>query len=408
MSEHRRFLAWFALFLALLGLVPALNYLLLWQAGELIPLRSLVRLQHERNAVYGTGLHDNRREHRIEIIRRRQPEVVALGSSTVIDMRQEYFTLPFACACQAMDSIDDGEVFVDAMLRVAKPKLVLFGLDFWWFTTRRPQLREPLRLDDTVHMTRSKLMRPTDWLRDGTLSGSDYLRLLHGDRQLSAATSHPKLGVMAIKLSLGIRADGSEMSGIRLTSEAFRFYAKARAEIAEAGAFVLRNPGTRYGPDNVLVPERMAALRRVLERLDAAGAKTVLFLPPVAPPLVKAMAASGRHGYLRELDRQLAALGVEYYNFHDPATLGAADLCEFADHHHSGNTMHMRMLRAMAQRAPGSRVAAVTDRRRIAEGIERFPGRTLAAFEPELQRAAEVDYLGAGCRRGAIQPLLRQ
>lgn len=408
MAEHRRFLAWFALFLVLIGLVPGLNYLLVRQAGELIPLAPLVRLQRESHAVYGTGLHDNRREHRLEIIRQRQPEVIALGSSTVLDMRQEYFTVPFACACQAMDSIDDGEVFVDAMLRVAKPKLVLFGLDFWWFTTRRPQFRGPLRADGAVQMTRSKLMRPTDWLRDGTLSFGDYLRLLGGERKLSDATAHPKLGVMAIKWSLGIRADGSEMSGIRLTPEAFRFYAKARAEIADADAFVLRNPGTRYGPDNALVPERMAALRRVLERLGAAGAKTVLFLPPVAPPLVKAMAASGRHGYLRELDRQLAALGVEYYNFHDPATLGAADLCEFADHQHSGNTMHMRMLRAMAQRAPASPVAAVIDRQRIAEGIERFAGRTLAAFESELERTAEVDYLGAGCRRGAIQPLLRQ
>ena len=399
MREHRRFLAWFALFLGLLGLVPALNYALVWQAGELLPLGPLVRLQHETRAIYGTGLHDNRREHRIEIVRQRQPEVIALGSSTALDMRQEYFTRPFACACQAMDSIDDGEVFVEAMLRAARPKVVLFALDFWWFTTRRPQIREPLRTDGAVQMTRRKLQRPTDWLREGTLSFEDYLRLLAGARDLGGATRHPKVGVMAIKRDLGIRADGSEMSGIRLTPAAFDFYAKARAEIGEAPAFVLRNPGTRFGPDNALVPERLAALRRVLDRLEAAGAKTVLLLPPVAPPLVRAMAASARHGYLRQLDRQLVALGVEYYNFQDPATLGAADLCEFADYNHSGNTMHMRMLQAVLQRNPASALAPYVDRARIAAGIRRFAGRTVASFDDEAL-AGEVDYLGAGCRRG--------
>src|SRR5690242_7988548 len=107
MSEHARYLAWLSAVLAVLAVVPALNFAFLAGSGELTPLTEVVDRQQQAGAIYGTAVHDSRRELRLEILRHRQPEIVALGSSTSLDMRSEYFLRPFACACQAMDSIDD-------------------------------------------------------------------------------------------------------------------------------------------------------------------------------------------------------------------------------------------------------------------------------------------------------------
>lgn len=144
MSVHTRFLAWFAATLAVLAIVPALNYLVILRSGEMTPLPDLVREQQRSGAVYGTGLHDVRGEHPLEIARQRRPEIVVLGSSRALDQRQEFFTRPFTCACGLLDSIDDAETYVEAFLKVVRPQLVLLSLDFWWFTTRQPQRVKPL------------------------------------------------------------------------------------------------------------------------------------------------------------------------------------------------------------------------------------------------------------------------
>jgi len=377
---------------------------LLWRSGELMPLDRIVEEQQARGALYGTAIHDNRRELRLEIIRRRQPELVALGSSVALDMRQEYFNAGFACACQATDSIDDAETFVDAMLAVVRPKLVLFFVDYWWFASKRPQIREPLKLDPEAEITRRKLFAPTNWLREKRLSPAEYFALLGGERDLHRATLHPKIGMMAIKRGLGIRADGSELSGLRLDSGAPAYYAEARELIRAADRFARNGgewdgAGTRIAADSRVQPERLQALDRVLGKLRGAGVQVTLFLAPVAPPLAAAMNRDRRHRYLDELDHALAMRGDAYYNFHDSRRAGSTDLCEFSDTVHSGNVMFMRMLRAILVREPRSPLARYVNRARIEDAIARFAGRTIAPLETGLYVAPEVDFLEAGCRR---------
>src|SRR6185295_13555985 len=100
-------------------------------------------------------------------------------------------------------------------------------------------------------------------------------------------------------------------------------------------------------------PERLRSLDRVLSKLKAGGVRTILLVPPVAPSIAKAMAESGRHSFLADLDRELRKRGLEYHNFHDPAPLQSG-VCEFADAYHAGNVTYMRMLRAMLLARPSS------------------------------------------------------
>ncbi len=405
MREHRRYLAALTLFAVLLGAIPLLDFAVILRSGELERLPQIVRALHETGAIYGTALHDVRGELPLEIVRQRQPEIIALGSSRALDFRQEYFTRPFACACGGMDSIEDGEAYAAAVLEHSRPRLVLLALDFWWFTIDEPQRRGPMDPEAAGQLTRAKVLRPVEWLWEGTISPLEYLRLLGGERNLFAAVPRPKIGVMAIKRGIGMRADGSILQGVRLAPEGIAYYAPMREQVQQARQFVMtearrRGAHTRFGPDNELVPERLAALDRVVATLKAGGARVILILPPVAPPVAKAMAESGRHTFLADLDRALRQRGLEYHNFHDPASL-RSDVCEFADAYHAGNVTYMRMLRAMLRARPSSPLAAYVDRARIDAAIARYAGRTIAPFEADGELPPEVDILGAGCRRGA-------
>lgn len=405
MRAHVRYLAALAGFALLLGLAPLLNLGVILRSGELERLPRIVEELHATGAIYGSGLHDVRGELPLEILRQRRPEIIALGSSRALDARQEFFTRPFACACGGMDSIEDGETYGAAILERAKPRLVLFALDFWWFTTPTPHRRSPMNLEATAQLTRAKILRPLEWLREGTVTPGDYLRLLAGERDLFAAVPRPKIGVMAIKRGLGVRADGSLLSGIRHSPQALPIYALASEQVREPDRLVLagaRRAGahSRLGPDNVVLPARLAALDRALAVLESRGARVVLFLPPVAPPVAQAMARSGRHGFLDDLDRALKARGREVYNFHDPARLGS-DLCEFGDAYHSGNVTYLRMLKAIVESNPRSALAAYVDPAQLERDIARDAGGTLSRYPSDGAMPPEVDYLRAGCRRGA-------
>jgi len=404
-KAHVRYLAALAGFTLLLGVAPLLCLAVILRGGEHERLPRIVEELHDSGAIFGSGLHDVRGELPLEIVRHRLPEIVALGSSRALDLRQEFFTRRFACACGGMDSIDDGETYGSAILERANPRLVLFALDFWWFTTPTPHRRSPMNLETTAQLTRAKLLRPLEWLREGTMTPADVLRLLAGERDLFPQVPRPKIGVMAIKRGLGVRADGSLLSGVRLSPQALPLYALASEQVREAERFVLtgaRRAGdhSRFGPDNVVVAERLAALDRALAVLESRGARVVLLLPPVAPPVARAMARSGRHGFLADLDRALKARGREYYNFHDPVSVGS-DICEFGDAFHSGNVTYLRMLKNIVESNPRSHLAAYVDPAQLARDIGRDAGGTLSRYPADGAMPAEVDYLRVGCRKGA-------
>jgi hypothetical protein len=161
-----------------------------------------------------------------------------------------------------------------------------------------------------------------------------------------------------------------------------------------------RGAYTRYGPDNQVVAARLAELDALLAKLRMRGTHVILVVPPVAPPVAEAMAASPRHRYLEDLDRMLRHRGDEYYNFHDARAL-SADVCEYADATHAGNVVYMKMLRAMADRNPAGPLARALERPRLDAAIARFAGRTIVSFEADGALPAERDFLEAGCRRTA-------
>ncbi|MHA1538366.1 MAG: hypothetical protein ACTSUD_12485 [Alphaproteobacteria bacterium] len=394
---HRRYVSVMAATLVLLGFPVLLNVAFLWRAGELAGEARVAVDQQARGTLYGTGLHGNDREHRLALIAARQPEVVVLGSSRMEQFRQDYFTAPFVCACTLMGAIEHGAPFVEAMFKVAKPKLVILGLDYWWFGDSpddgggrwRPSV-------NASNLSAAKLLRPFAWLRRGSLGIGDYLGVLTGRGDIARLTTHPKLGVQAVVRGRGVRKDGSALHADALFGPARQHkgqdFDKVRAQIAE---------GDTYYPHNVrLAPRRFAELERLVRRIEGHGAKVVVILPPLAGRVADMMKAEGKFAYVSAIRARLRRTDGEIHDFHDPRPLGAAD-CEFLDDRHGGDVVVMRMLERILRDNPGSALTGVVGRAKITAAIARFKGHALAPFRPALYRRAETDFLGLGCRKAA-------
>ena len=388
-----RFLLCLLLLLALFCSPLLLSYRFLRQYGEtLSPAQVVERLEHDPQLFYRSAMHDDLRETALEMLRRRQPEIIALGSSLPLYFREEFFTTSFVCAAGVMDSLNDGEIFVRRMHEVARPRLVLFTVDFWWLTDAEVRFRGLINPpDQSPRLSFTKLRFPYKLLgkRQITLQQLFGLELIPPVE----VVGNPPLGLMARLDGVGRRRDGSELNGLLFTGRAKDFYEPIRRHFSNADEFVMQ-PG-RFGPDLKILPERVEILRRIIHRLEEHGAKVILIYPPMAPPIAAAMERSGHHAHFLELGRQLLNLGPEAYDFHSPSALGIP-VSEFADTHHAGNNAYMRLLARILEQRPGSSLSQHVNTVQIAKWIEKYEGTTVTVFKNDRITVAEQDFLNLG------------
>lgn len=372
-------------------LLLSYNYLRL-NEETLSPAQIAKLLQNDPDSYYRSAMHDNLRELALEQLRLRQPEIIALGSSLSYDFRQEYFESKFGCGCGAMDSITEGEEFVDQLTRVIRPKLALFVLDFWWFTDESVQRRPPAApATESPLFSFSKLRLPFKQWSKGLINWRELAGM--EALPLSAAVRNHSMGLMARLEQVGERPDGSQLKGIVFNPRSLEFYAPLRKSLADADAFIMQ-PG-RFGPDLRIHEERLLILARAAKKLQDHGTHVVLIYPPMAPQIVAAMRRSGHHAHFFDLPAKIAQLGFEFYDLHSPLALGIQP-GEFSDTHHAGNTAYMRLLIEIVKTSPGSPVARFVDVKRLSKMTEAFRGTTVAVFEHDHVEVAELDFLGLG------------
>ena len=81
-------MAYFGIILAF-GLIAALALgsvygLFLWRVGELWSLSDIVSRQGRTGAIYGSAMHDDSFDYKLQLVSAAKPDVVALGSSRVL------------------------------------------------------------------------------------------------------------------------------------------------------------------------------------------------------------------------------------------------------------------------------------------------------------------------------------
>lgn len=349
---------------------------------------------------YGTALNNNLREISFAIYNELRPEIVVISSSRGSDFRREFFKRSFSCVCSIMSNIDEGVQFFEAVKDNYLPKVAVIALDYWWFSATDDHSTVPWRgYGSAVKLTRPNILSPYDWIAEGKISLADFLSVSFGDRDRSDLSAEPKLGVQAIKLSNGTRADGtwSPLGTASLRNWPEESYGHMDRLIREP-EIVLQERAGRYSPDQKMSEETIAKLEGLVAAFQKRGSKVVLLMLPIATPIIEFMEKSGRYKFIGDVRQRMSLVGAEYYDFFDPRSFDS-NACEFKDPHHGGNAMYARMLMKILDRNPSSALQDYVDYPRVEDIQRRFAGRIVATVGTESAQFHEKDFLRLGCQK---------
>ena len=400
MAASKRYLVIYCMLLAPIVCVIYLNAMFLYGMGEIRPVEVIAREQQENQGLYGSAIHRLPYRHKLEILAARKPEVVAIGSSRVLQLSQSMFAVPFANLGQTVNDLTEGQLLTRDLIHRHRPKLVLFGLDYWWFSenARRPFGGFVHHRDAGDTLSLDTAFVPTQWLFSGRISPLEYLKALVYPSWLRP---RPTYGMNAVLYREGLMPDGSysylgTQLGLRPAADVS--FTDTFSRIADSRSFFRHCSSTH--------PERFADYEAILRSLREAEIPVIAFLIPLAPAVQRRMNSMGTsYSCIGPIRARLAAarlegLGLSYFDLFDAESLGSAD-CEFVDGFHGGAAATVRMLLSMIER-PDSPLARLVDRTVLERLLSTSKGRTVLPAHPLLGPSErEVDFLEVGCAKNA-------
>ena len=315
-----------------------LNLIVLKNAGELDSIDSIVHKQITDNMLYGSATNQNTFFYKLELIKATKPDIVAIGSSRVMQFRKEMFNTGFSNAGGAVNSVAEAEKFVNEMLKLHKPKIVIFGLDDWWFNPNSPAANWKNPDNDTSTLiTFQKEIAPYLWLYDKKITWIDYINLLLSNKEITTSklTYSPLLGISAIHKETGFRPDGSYFYGnmmITTNQNDYLFKDTLRR---------INNGVDRFEYSTVVSNTNWVKIISIIDTLRRNGIIVISFIPPFSNTAYSTIKKVPKYNYMTVISNKARKEGI--YNFRNPAIMGLSD-CDFTDGFHGSEQAYLKLL----------------------------------------------------------------
>lgn len=336
----------------------------LWITGETRPIAAVAAaMQAKPDALFMRRYFDQGLyRFKDRLIQEREPTVLAVGTSRIMQFREPMFGdagARFVNAGGMTQHLRDLEALAERLPDLRTVRAILLAVEPWWFNAEWAAIEE-----------RGPKSYATSRVRDDAASGfahaAVWQRILWGTLRPAArgggvgslallarrpgAASGARVGLLAVERDMGFRRDGSMRypGDIPDPSGAWAFVDREEPPVVE------RIRGRRHGfeaaasMDDALVSRFLACVDRIRE----GGVGLVVFLPPFASDAAAELAASGAHrgawtDYRERLPALLASRGVPCFVVTSPDALGLDDRCMY-DGLHAMETFHVALLRRMA------------------------------------------------------------
>lgn len=343
----------------LLYIFPIIIYVLMnigvpYYAGEFDRLEdvALRQMSNEQPILYGRAYKDNFTGYKLVSAKLRKADILALGSSRVMEFRSGLFNeeTAFYNAAGGADNIFALHRFLEGLEANELPIILIVGLDQDWFHPVRAQQAldnraEPIDLETSFgdkNMLNVGRMMLGDWLT-GDLSIVQLLNKkdpIHGDAAI---------GVRAITSGNGFRQDGSYQHGSLLTdmvSNDERF-AEARQRIKDGSKrFNYGNEFSRTATDEIV---------KFLDYCVEHDIYVIGFSPPYAPSIYSEMSATGKYGYIAKMSAYLEEVfgtkGFTYFDFSNGSLPEVTD-DDYLDGFHGSEFVYLQIYRQMLESLP--------------------------------------------------------
>lgn len=304
--------------------------------GESMPLRMVIQMQMSADPVLYRPQYGNRDlQYKSLAVAMRQPAVIAIGSSRVLQMRAELLTEQPEAFYNAGAPAWRLEQ-VDSLIRslTYTPQVILIGIDPVWFHQDYQGDLFPPPIDDLANVWQINRGVLQTALTAGSINWTQWLN------RAAPQTDGLALGIKAIQNGHGFRNDGSEQYGDFLIG---RFLSPPierdrHLEWMRSGAEMYL-----FGDESLISESRWTQWLDLVRYCQERGITVIAFSPPFAPSLYAELQDRGRHGYLAALAGRLAGSGVDYFDFSDGAQFGRDD--DFFDGWHGSEHVYLRLFR---------------------------------------------------------------
>jgi hypothetical protein len=274
------------------------------------------------------------------MVEARNPSVVALGSSRVMQFRESFFRDParFYNAGGAVARVDDFNAFIE-QVDTAGVELFVVGLDHYFFNESWDDMKAS---PETFENTFSTLgvLRKQKLVQDHWSGKIDPTRLGRPVR----------VGLTAMMYDEGFRADGSYRYGriIGFSELAWDIDFQDTFKRMQAG-----NKRFQYAAD--VNEEALRELDSFLAVCQEKGIQVVGILPPFAHEVWSALLAQGEdYAYMRRLYSALKPIfdahAFGLFDFSDIESVGSSD-AETIDGFHGSEVAYLRLTLEMAARS---------------------------------------------------------
>jgi hypothetical protein len=343
------------------------------RVGEFVTAAQAVQAQSsDRQVLFGQAYSNRTRAYKWHAVRLRRPEVLALGSSRVLQFRSEAFSSRFFNAGGNADCLEDLGAFLFDLPEDARPAQVIVGLDQWWFngTYTAPGCRSDQATESPALSAFTGAWLDTWWdALAGKFTLADVLAAPRVDGE-------SRIGLNAWLNRNGFRNDGSYLYGGIIGDPE---NPAKNADYRFLGTIArIRAGAARFTPGRSVDDGRVSVFREFLRQCRARRIHVTAFLPPFPRAVLNAMHGfRGRFDYMEALPSRLGRVaaeeGVFLGDMTDLAALGFSDL-EAIDGYHCSEKAYLAVLIRLAQSDP-TLASHVNDPKALAERLAQARGR---------------------------------
>lgn len=289
--------------------------------------------------IVGMGYNEQTSYYKLSNIEYYHPEVIALGTSRVMQFKADYFSTGFYNAGGAVNNnYDEYQNFLANLNIDVRPKLIILGLDTWVFNDNWN--RNASKTDKFYKIVKNRpdirsilLVMMADY-RDKKWT---FGQLLDEEKNC--------LGFNGRIKKSGFLKDGSYYYGDNYRNP------KAQKDYLFADTYSRIDTGAyRFEYGETVDEESLMELNGLLDYCKQENIMVVAFIPPFAPSVYEKMQNSDRYGYMKDIYPKCEELFRQYnyevYDLQNPSILGCAD-DYYIDGFHGGDIVYGKIIKHM-------------------------------------------------------------
>ena len=388
MLNYKKFIKFYILFFIIIFSIYAFLFLLstifVIKTKENLSIKEVIKLQKTGNYVYSQITDRPFYTYMCELFKLREPEIIAIGSSRVMQFKQDMFKKKFFTAGGIAPNMHVVKIFIEDTLKVHKPAKILLALDFWWFNPNYTngiyfeKIEE--NIEKSLYDTNIQIIK---YLFSGKITFSEFI---FPEKYKNTSIKYNPIGFDAYKNGTGTMFDGYRTFYIEEIQTNSNYFDEKFKDTLDR----INKKIKRFEDGDKLDKRALSDLNSIVKICKDKNIELILFFPPFAQRVYDELEKQkAEYKYIDNLKKYLNENGIKYFDLSNPSSLKSNN-CEFIDGFHGGDVVYSRIAKKLLPNDVRDDIDKI---------INDNKNHVLIKFHPEDYDLKEADFLNIGCKK---------